>query len=196
MDLATHQRKLLGLLRSDYELGFDDDEYVQRVARSKELQEARRNVFLWRLWVLERTCILTFTLLKRRNLLGETLNAFIKRNNISIFRETHAPAFLENLTTHHDRLVRSVAQFELALLKVRQGDPGCYAVRWNVEPHSVLNSLARDIPLNDELPDGAYQIRVWRELPHQFEISAVIQSDPGVDTTKPGTTADSCPDPI
>src|SRR5438093_1790613 len=98
MDLADHQRKLLGLFRSTYQVRADDDSYIHRVAQSKDLEEARRNVFLWRVYVLERTCVLTFTLLKRRNLLKETLNAFITRQNISPFRETQAPAFLEALS--------------------------------------------------------------------------------------------------
>ena len=33
------------------------------------LAEGRRNIFLWRLWVLEGTAVLTFRLLRRRQLL-------------------------------------------------------------------------------------------------------------------------------
>ena len=170
MDLAAHQRKLLGLFRCTYQARADDDAYIQKVAQSKDLEEARRNIFLWRIYVLERTCILTFTLLKRRNLLEETLSAFIMQNNISPFRETQAPAFLESLSGHHDSLIASVAQFELALMKVRHGDPGSYAVPWNVEPHVILNSLARDIPLEAKPREGPYQILVSRDLPSRFQI--------------------------
>jgi hypothetical protein len=173
MDLAAHQRKLLGLFRSTYQVRADDDAYIHRVAQSKDLEEGRRNIFLWRIFVLERTCVLTFTLLKRRNLLEETLNAFITHHNISPFRETQAPAFLEALSGHHDSLIASVAQFELALLRVRQGDPGSYVVPWNVEPHTILNCLARDIPLEDNVPEGAYQILVSRDLPSRFQIVSV-----------------------
>jgi len=170
MDLATHQRKLLGLFRSNYEVRQDDDAYIQRIARSKDLEEARGNIFLWRVWVLERTAPLTFNLIKRRHLLQETVCDFIKGNNISPFRETQAPAFLRALSGHHDSLIASVAQFELALLKVRQGDPGFYVVRWEVEPHTILNSLARGLPLEDDVPEGAYEIHISRELPSQFQI--------------------------
>jgi hypothetical protein len=173
MDLADHQRRLLGLFRSTYQVRADDDSYIRRVAQSKDLEEARRNVFLWRIYVLERTCVLTFTLLKRRNLLKKTLNAFITRHNISPFRETQAPAFLESLSDHHDSLIASVAQFELALMKVREGDPCCYLVHWSVEPYTILNSLAKDTPLEDKLPVGAYQIRISRDLPLQFQIVSV-----------------------
>lgn len=173
MDLAAHQRKLLGLFRSTYQVRADDDAYIHRIAQSKDLEEGRRNIFLWRIYVLQRTCVLTFTLLKRRNLLEETLNAFIMRHNISPFRETQAPAFLEALSGHHDSLIASVAQFELALMKVRQGDPRSYVVPWNVEPHTILNSLARDIPLDDKVPEGVYQIVISRELPSQFQIAGL-----------------------
>jgi hypothetical protein len=173
MDLAAHQRKLLGLFRYTHQARPDDDAYTQRVARSKDLEEARGNILLWRVWVLERTAALTFTLLKRRNLVHETVGAFIKGHNISPFRETQAPAFLAALSRHPDSLIAAVAQFELALLKVRHGDPGFYVVRWDVEPHTILNSLARDLPLEDEVPEGAYEIHVSRELPSQFQIVCV-----------------------
>jgi hypothetical protein len=173
MDLASHQRKLLGLFRSTYQVSADDDGYIVRVAQSKDLEEARQNIFLWRIYVLERTAALTFALLKRRNLLAEAVSAFITRHNISPFRETQAPAFLEGLSTHRDSLIASVAQFELALLRVRQGDPNSYAVLWSVEPFTVLNSLARDIPLDDNIAEGLYQIIVARDLPSNFQIMAV-----------------------
>lgn len=170
MDLATQQRKLLGLLKSTYQVNADDDEYIQRVAQSKHLQEAQTNIFLWRVYVLERTCALTFRLLKRLNLLQEAIGAFIMEHNISPFRETQAPAFLESLSNHSDRLIASVSQFELALLRVRQGDPGCYVVPCTVEPYEVLYSLANDIPLQEKAPEGAYKIVVSRDFPFEFVV--------------------------
>ena len=154
----------------------DDDTYIQKVAQSKDLEEARRNIFLWRIWVLERTCFLTFTLLKQRHLLEETLSSFIRQHNISPFRETQAPGFLETLSSHPDSLIASVAQFELALIKVRYGDRGSYEIPWNVEPHSILNSLARDLPLEENPREGAYQILVSRDLPSRFQIVSVERS--------------------
>ena len=170
MNLATHQRKLLALFRSNDEVPPDEDAYIQRVARSKDLEEARGNILLWRVWVLERTAPLTFNLLKQRNLLQETVSAFIRGHNISPFRETQAPAFLEELSGHEDNLIACVAQFELALLKVKQGDCGFYVVRWDVDPLRILNSLARGGPVEDEAPEGAYEIHISQELPSRFRI--------------------------
>lgn len=173
MDLATHQRQLLSLFRSTYQPAAADDAYIQRVADSKDLKEARKNILMWRFYVLERTAALTVTLLQQRGLLTEMLNAFIARSNISPFRETQAPAFLEMMSKHSDPLVASVAQFELAFLKVREGDTGQYVVRWAVEPHSVLHCLARNKPLATDIPAGTYEILVDRELPGCFRIVRV-----------------------
>jgi hypothetical protein len=173
MDLAVHQRKLLGLFKSTYRVGAHDDAYIQQVAESKDLEEARGNILLWRVWVLERTAALTFSLLKQRNILQETMNAFIREHNISPFRETQAPAFLEALSDHHDSLIASVARFELAFLKVRQGDPDLYVVPWNVNPYTILNSLAKGLPLEDSVPEGAYEIRISRGFPSHFQIVRV-----------------------
>jgi hypothetical protein len=186
VNLAAHQRKLLGLLRSTYQPQADDDAYIHQVARSRDLEEARRNIFLWRIFVLERTSVLTFNLLKRRNLLEKTVNEFITQQNISPFRETQAPAFLESLSGHCDTLIASVAQFELALQKVRQGDPGLFVVPWNVEPHTVLNSLARDLPLEDPIPEGDYQVLISHDLPAHFQIVTGSAAD---ETSQPVATA-------
>jgi hypothetical protein len=173
VDLANHQRKLLSLFRSTYHPSAADDEYIQRVAGSKDLKEARRNILMWRFYVLERTAVLTVTLLQQRSLLTEMLNAFIAQSNISPFRETQAPAFLEMMSRHPDPLVASVAQFELAFLKVREGASGPYVVRWAVEPHSVLDCLARNKPLPGDVPAGTYQTLIRRDFPGYFQIVRV-----------------------
>lgn len=178
MDLATCQRKLLGLFRNTYPVQADEDAYIREVAQSKELEEGRRNIHLWRVYVLERTCALTVNLLRRRKVLEETLDAFIMQQNISPFRETQGPAFLERVSRHHDPLIASVAQFELALMKVRQGDSGPYIIPWNVEPHAVLHSLARDFPFPDDIPAGDYEIVVSGDLPGQFRISQRVRCGP------------------
>ncbi|GAB3368954.1 hypothetical protein GCM10027431_15280 [Lysobacter rhizosphaerae] len=172
MDLATHERRLLALVRDNRPLEANDDPYFKRVACSPYLQEARRNVFLWRVYVLERTCPLTFVLLRQRGLLADAVSGFIARHNISPFRETQAPAFLAALATHRDGLVALVAQFERALLLVRDGDARTHAFDWPVEPTPVLHRLARGEAIGEPTP-GAYRITISGELPKRFEIRAL-----------------------
>jgi len=170
MDLATHQRALLGLFRGTRQPRPDDDPYVQTVARSPDLVEARRNIFLWRVYVLERSCVLTFRLLRRKGLLAEAIGRFINARNISPIRETQAPAFLETVAAHADALIAAVARFELALMKAREPGASACALEWSVDPHGVLNALARDLPLCEPIPPGAFQIIVSPELPGLFEV--------------------------
>ena len=73
--------------------------------------------------------------------------------NISPFRETQTPAFLEAMSDHPEPLVASVAQFELALRRVKQGDPGRYVISWSHgDPLPILNALAKDTPFEDPAP--------------------------------------------
>jgi hypothetical protein len=170
IDLASHQRKLLGLMRASYEPVAGDDEYFHTVARSPDLTEARGNVYLWRVYVLERTCVLTVALLRQRQRLNVVLEAFIRQRNISPFREFQPLAFLTFLGGDTDHLVASVSQFELALTKARQGDPTCHSVRWQVDPHDVLKALALGEMIEVDPPARACVVRVSCALPRLFEI--------------------------
>lgn len=175
MDLASHQRILLGLMRASYQPGAGDAPYYHRVAASIDLQEARGNVYLWRVYVLERTCVLTVELLRRHGLLEDALQAFIRQQNISPFREYQPLAFLGFLAGHEDPLVVSVSQFELALMKVREGDPGRYIVDWSYDPSPILNALAQGLPLPDTADPDLHRTEVHRGLPHLFEINRLAR---------------------
>ncbi len=171
MDLGNHQRILLGLMRDTYQPGADDAPYYHRVATSVDLKEARGNVHLWRYYVLERTCVLTVELLRQGALLDEALEAFIREQNISPFREYQPLAFLEFLAGHDDPLVVSVSQFELALMKVRDGDPCRYCVDWSYDPAPILHALATGAALPDTAAPELHRIDIGADLPHLFEIN-------------------------
>ena len=174
MDLASHQRLCLGLIRGTHVVQPHDGPYYQRVATSTDLDVARTNIALWRLYVLERTCVLTVALLKRRELLMSTLDAFVGSCNLSPFREFQPLAFLEFLHDHPDPLVASVSQFELALTRVRDGDPDTYHVHWLRDPSAVLMALAQNAPLEETILDGSYTTRISGDLPFLFEASVAL----------------------
>jgi len=175
MDLASHQRILLGLMRSSYQPGTGDAPYYHRVAGSPDLQEARGNVLLWRVYVLERTCVLTVELLRQADLLEEALLDFIRQKNISPFREYQPLAFLDFLGGHDDPLVVSVSQFELALMKVREGDPCRYMVDWSYDPTPILQALAQREPLPDRADPELHRTEIAGELPYLFEIKRLAR---------------------
>jgi hypothetical protein len=199
--LANHQRILLGLIRDTYVPRPGDDAYFHHVAASPDLQEARGNIFLWRVYVLERTCVLTVELLRQRGELDATLRSFMKTCNLSPFREYQPLAFLEALADHGDALLRSVSQFELALIKVRAGDPGTYRVEWTVDPHGVLHCLAQRLPFFACVDGCRYLTTVAGKLPHGFTVDVVQAVDEhlarpagtGVGVSVPAETiAESC----
>lgn len=175
MDLASHQRILLGLMRATYRPGAGDASYYHRVAGSPDLQEARGNVLLWRVYVLERSCVLTVELLRQGALLEEALQAFIRQENISPFREYQPLAFLDFLAGHEDPLVVSVSQFELALMKVREGDPCRYMVDWSYEPTPILQALAQREPLPDRADPDLHRTEISGDLPYLFKIKRLAR---------------------
>lgn len=171
MDLASHQRILLGLMRATYQPGSGDAPYYHRVASSIDLQEARGNVLLWRVYVLERACVLTVELLRRYGLLDAALQDFIRQQNISPFREYQPLAFLRFLSGHPDPLVVSVSQFELALMQVRGGDHERYVVDWRHDPSPILHALAQGLPLPALGEPVPHRTEIRDSLPHLFEIN-------------------------
>lgn len=170
MDLATRQRQLLGLLKGNDYASFDGDPYIRAIAQSKNLEVTREIIVWWRLSSLERYCVLTSKLLKQRKLFETLVQDFIGTQKISPFIEKLGRTFLESLREHEDSLVASVAQFELALIKVKQGEPNTYVIDWFYEPYSVLNNILRGEPVNEEKDKVLYQTLVSPELPTLFQV--------------------------
>ncbi|MFL6658681.1 MAG: hypothetical protein ACJ8GW_11450 [Massilia sp.] len=170
MDLAAHQRILLGLLRANYQVRSEDDDYFRQVAQSPDLAEARGNIYLWRVYVLERTCVLTVALLRQQGRFEAALQDFIGSHNVSPFREYQPLAFLDSLADDADDLLVSVSRFELALMQVREGNQDTHVVYWQHDPRTVLHSLAQDQPCMLDDSEGRYITRISHTLPHLFTV--------------------------
>lgn len=174
MNLASHQQAMLRLMRLPDVSQYEHDPYVRRVAQSRDLQEARNNVFLWRAYVLARTAPLTFNFLKQRGELRIELDGYIADNNLSPYRETHAEIFLDRLSKSEDQLVARVAQFERTLIDVKRGDHTRHVLTWNKDPLPLLLNLAKDASFEDAVcAEGIYEIVVTREVPGFFEVFRV-----------------------
>jgi hypothetical protein len=172
-DLARHQRTLLALMRSAAPPEPEDDPYFHRVATSADLAEARRNVLLWRVYVLERSCVLTVALLRRRRTLGVTLQEFIASHNLSPFREFQPRDFLSWLSASGDPLLAALASFEIAFTAIREGDTTAHEVAWPVDPHTVLDALTLGKPLAEPLVQEAWIARLDHALPGSFLLQPV-----------------------
>ena len=101
--------------------------------------------------------------------LGDAVDTFINQRNISPFRETQAPDFLDMLSTRRD-LVGAIAQFERALILVRDGAPGAFVIPWTIDPHPVLYNLAKQRPVDEHSAAGEWRIVVSQMEPGLFRI--------------------------
>ena len=170
MDLAEHQRKLLGLIKTTYQATNDDDSYIQAVAQSKHLEVMHEIVVFWRSLGVERYCVLTASLLKQRGIFDKNIETLIKTQAVSPFIEKLGRTFVEMMSQNEDDLIASVAQFESAFIKVKHGDHNQYIIDWYYEPYAVLTSLIRNLPLEQNLIKGSYRTVVSAQLPHSFEV--------------------------
>lgn len=170
---ATQQRKLFGLTKGSYLVSEGDDPYICAVAQSEHLELVQEIVIWWRAYGLERYCPLTSAVLKRHELFDETVSTFTREQRISPFIEKLGTTFLEEMSGHEHSLIASVAQFELALIKVKQRDAAEYVVDWEYEPYTVLNSLINNLPLDEENTEDSYRTIVSGELPKLFLVVSV-----------------------
>ena len=81
------------------------------------------------------------------------------------------------MSDHPEPLVASVAQFELALRRVKHGDPGRYVISWrHGNPLPILNALAKDTPFED--PGVTRQIVISHDLPSLFHVVGEFEDRP------------------
>jgi hypothetical protein len=176
IDLRLHQRKLLGLIKHTYEGSDDEDLYIRTVASSAELDLIREIVTWWRVFAIERYCILTPTLLKRLGIFDHIVQEFARTRRTSHLPRT--PEFIEQLGIefliemgrHENELISSVAQFELALIRVKHGDAGEHIVDWHHNPNNVLHSLVHGVPLGEAIDYSPYRTIVCSKEPKLFRV--------------------------
>ena len=138
----------------------------------------RKIVFLWRAYDLEHYCVLTAKLLKRNGIFDETVCAFIQNMSNSPFIEKLGITFLEEMSHHNDPLIASLAQFEAALLRVKQGDPATYTIEWRCDPYRLLESILNNSPFDGESQYSEYRTIVSSETPGLFHVIPVTLNIP------------------
>jgi hypothetical protein len=173
MSLASHQRKLLGLIKSTYEGSNDEDPYIREVTGSTNLEVMREIATWWRALNIERYCVLTTSLLKSWDIFERTVEEFAKTREPSRFIECLGTQFLEEMGQHENHLISSVARFELALIRVQGGDTGKHVVDWQHDPAVVLDKLLCGAPLGEGISGGYYRTIVSNEEPGLFRILKV-----------------------
>lgn len=170
MNLASLQRNLLALVKQK-PLSDKDDPYLQRVAEGNEIRLVREIVAWWRAYGLSTYCPLTSALLVREERFEQALSEYIHSGQISPFIEEQGVRFLEQMSRDPAPLVAEVAQFELALIRVNQGDAKTYHIPWSYDPLPVLDALVHRSVLRQELRPCV--LVVSSNLPMLFEIKTL-----------------------
>ncbi len=159
--LEKQQRSLLALLKRRRVPPQDSDEYLERVAASKELGLVREIALWWRALGIARNCPNTAELLKRLERFESDIRCFYEQQSPSPYMEEMAIQFLEMLSADSDPVVRVMAAFELALLQIDQGDLREFVTEWDRDPGAVFEWLHSGGPLPK--PSGCHRVIVRRE---------------------------------
>jgi hypothetical protein len=167
MDLARHQQHLQQLITAGPDSVQADDPYIRNVAQSGHLEVLREVIWWWRQFDIERSCVLTSSVLKRRNRFEDTVRDFAAGRHLSPFVEGLAQSFLEYVSHGADLLTACVARLEWAVLQVKQGDTREHSIEWPCDPRPILEGGQ---PLEDINGDATYRTVVSRQIPGFVEL--------------------------
>jgi hypothetical protein len=179
MKLVELQRHLLALI-TGHAMACEDEEYVRLVQQSPHLITLHKIIALWRVYDLERACPLTVAFLKRQGMFDTQLQRFVQTSITSPFIEAIAMAFLDLLAHDSSLYLASLAQFERALLRVKQGDEQVFRIAWPCEPYALLAYALGKLAIFPPLTDG-YWTLVARGIPDLFHAVA----DGGIAASEP-----------
>jgi hypothetical protein len=164
--LERHQRGLLDLIKNRG--GPAEDAYLQRVATSRGLEIVREIAVWWRAFQIEDQCHFTSRLLKRCDCFENVVVAYFNNHRTSPFIEELSQDFLSSLSSHPDHLIRAVARFELAILRVRTGSAESFEVLWDRSPEPVILALDENSLLPPPETGSVYRMRIGRDLPRMI----------------------------
>jgi hypothetical protein len=170
MDLRTYQKKLAGLIRGNYAVGQADDNHLQSVAGSVNLEVTREVILEWRRLSIEHYCRLTSGALKQLGLFSVETRNFPASGDFSSYAEEFGNDFLAALEMHNHELVASVAGFERALIDIQQGTRDQVTLQWRHDPYAVLDAIMKGSGLSALQPVNLYEIHVGKDVDGLFQV--------------------------
>lgn len=169
---ARRQRALLAMLkgRAPDAKSLVEDSYLQAVAASPRLAVLQDIDVFWKEHSFLGTCPFTAGLLQTRGQLRDQVHRLIREQSLSPFVEEMSRAFLESMAAQPERLLATVAQFELALSRTALGDLSEYRIAWTEEPYALLGRILGGIdPVYAAVPP-TWETVVSAALPQRFEV--------------------------
>jgi hypothetical protein len=163
-NLEKHQRGVLALIK-ERPPDFPPDDWLRRIAGSRELEMLREIALWWRGFQVSSQCRFTSRLLKQLRIFETEIAAFYGSRATAPFIDQLAREFLGNLVDHPDPLVRSLAATELAMFELRRPEPVSKEIVWDRNPEQVFAALDRWEPVPDEDASYLYLLKLDREFP-------------------------------
>jgi hypothetical protein len=134
---------------------------------------------------LEQYCPLTVGALRLVGAWAADLGDFAVRSQALSHAGDSEARFLAEAAGHAHRLVASVAEFEAAMKKVREGHTEDHVVGWNYSPNRVLATLRDGEPLDLEAARGSYWTIIAHDVPgHYHVLAASPPADNGLPTNE------------
>lgn len=177
--LEAQQRGLLDLLKRRGPL--PEDPYLRLVSESPALAVVRATALFWRGYQLRSQCQFTASLLRRLACFDACVTDYFCHNGTSPYTDQLSRGFLHYLLSDPRPLVRSVAEFELAVLELKSGSAHRFEIAWDRNPNLVLEALSTGSHLPAEDGHGdLFVTTIDRALPDLVTWSRVQVHDRAV----------------
>ena len=172
MKLNELQKGILDLIKSrSIHRNNDSTGYLSSVNNSKGLLVVRKVALWWRGLHIQTFCTLTSPLLKYKSSFDEEVTNFYNSSSYSSYRNEVGIQFLDYMRAHSaDAFVRTVASFELALIRCRKGEEVSLSQTWEYEPYHVISGLLQDTISENDFVKGNYLVKVCSGNPQLFTV--------------------------
>jgi hypothetical protein len=174
--LETYQRGLLDLIKSRG--GPPSDPYLSRVASSRGIVVVREIAVWWRAFQIAAQCPLVSRILKHDGRFEETIEQYFSGHRTSPFVEELTDDFLGFVGKQADPFLRSVAEFERALLSARAGSEVVREMHFDRNPDLAFDALERAGTILPPESGIRYRMIVDRNLPGMFRCTREVIADP------------------
>ena len=128
---------------------------------------------------LEQYCPLTVGALRLVGAWAADLGDFAVRSRALSTTGESGARFVAEMAGHSHPLVASVAQFEAAMKKVREGHTEDHVIGWSYAPNLVLAALREGERLDLEAARGSFWTIVAHDLPGHYHVLAAGQPPNG-----------------
>lgn len=171
MKTEIFQKNIKALIKEDKILETANSHYFHFLRNSASLNLIREIAVWWRAFQLEKYCPLTAGILKSADKYEQVVEKFYSKNNVSSFIEEAGNSFLQFVSENSDRKeIFSMASFELALFKVKNGDPNTYYINWEIDPYLLMHNILS----GEKIPERngeIYFTKISKDIKGYFEVN-------------------------